>query len=148
MLSFFPLENDLLRPEKFIKEKLISDYGIIWDNNHSPYIAGVHDFYQSNEDIVYKIYIRAKRSSEDVKLIKEIANKNNYYEKESVYLGIKLAEIGEINFNNKKMFLEKFKREIECLPKKDNQISKYYRLNLFFKLIKHYGLSTSLINSI
>jgi hypothetical protein len=148
ILPFYPLEKGLLRPEKYVKEKLKKEKKLEWNNNHSEYVGGVHDFYQYNKDIVYKMYIRASREKGDIKLIKEIASVNNKIEKESIYLGLDLALKGENIGNDKELFFKKNKPKINDVNYSHNKIPKYFNFVLYKNLINHYGFSRSLFKSL
>ena len=148
ILSYFPIKKGLLRPEKYVKDKLKMENELEWNNNFSPYVGGVHDFYQYNKDIVYKMYIRALREKDDVELIKDLAMEGNKVEKESIFLGLKLGLEGRGSEIDKLRFYEKNKLRIDSINNNHNKIPKYPNFELYKILINHYGFSKSLFKSL
>lgn len=75
-LQYIPEEGEQLRPESFMKSKMLEN-GFEWKNNISRYVAGLHDYYQKPEDIYYKFLIRSKRSKDDIEILKKTLGENS-----------------------------------------------------------------------
>lgn len=103
--GFICLKNNQLRPESFVKQKML-DLGYLWKNNLSNYVVGLHDYFQNSNDIYYKYLIRAHRSKDEIKRLKTyFERKKNEPEFKIALLAIENAsDIYSIE-NNKSLYI-------------------------------------------